>query len=83
VREVGGDTGGVDDIVERELADQRARLHEKGQRLANATRGSCDNYRRYTMSAPDSLIHKPRVPELCLLTNFDHICGVCEVEKKV
>jgi hypothetical protein len=43
VREVGGDTGGVDDIVERELADQRAGLHEKRQRLANATRGSCNN----------------------------------------
>ncbi len=33
VGEVGGDARGVDDIVERELVDERAELEEKGQRL--------------------------------------------------
>lgn len=33
VRKVGGHTGGVDDIVEGELVDERASLEEEGQRL--------------------------------------------------
>ena len=40
VREIGGDTGSVDDIVEREVVDKWAGLEEEGQRLANATSGS-------------------------------------------
>ena len=33
VRKVGGHAGGVDDIVEGELVDERASLEEEGQRL--------------------------------------------------
>jgi hypothetical protein len=33
VREVGGDTGGVYDIVERKFVDKRADLEEERQRL--------------------------------------------------
>ena len=33
VRKVGSHTGGVDDIVEGELVDERAGLEEEGQRL--------------------------------------------------
>ena len=33
VRKVGGHTGGVDDIVEGELVDERASLEKEGQRL--------------------------------------------------
>ena len=41
---VGGDTWSVDDIVESELVDKRASLHEEGERLANATGSTCDDY---------------------------------------
>jgi hypothetical protein len=40
VRKVGGDTGSVDDIVERKVVDERAGLEEEGQRLANTASGS-------------------------------------------
>lgn len=43
VRQVGGDTGSVDDIVERELVDEGRDLEEEGQRLANATGSTCDD----------------------------------------
>ena len=33
MRKVGSHTGGVDDIVEGELVDERAGLEEEGQRL--------------------------------------------------
>jgi hypothetical protein len=33
VRKVGGHAGGVDDVVEGELVDERAGLEEEGQRL--------------------------------------------------
>lgn len=33
VREIGGDTGSVDNIVEGELIDERAGLEEEGERL--------------------------------------------------
>ena len=33
VREIGSDTGGVDNIVEGELVDERAGLEEEGERL--------------------------------------------------
>ena len=33
VGEIGGNTGGVDNIVEGELIDERAELEEEGQRL--------------------------------------------------
>ena len=33
VGQVGGDTGGVDDIVEREVVDLLARFEEEGERL--------------------------------------------------
>ena len=33
MRKVGGHTGGVDDIVEGELVDERASLEKEGQRL--------------------------------------------------
>lgn len=33
MRQVGRDTGGVDDIVEGKLVDQRGQLQEEGQRL--------------------------------------------------
>lgn len=41
---VGGDTWSVDDIVKSELVDERASLHEEGERLANATGSTCDDY---------------------------------------
>ncbi len=34
MRQVGGDTGGVDDIVEGELVNERGELEEQRQRLA-------------------------------------------------
>lgn len=40
MRKVGSDAGSVDDIVERELADFRVGLAEKGEGLANASSGS-------------------------------------------
>lgn len=43
VGEVGSNTGGVDNIIEGEDVDKRRRLHEKGERLANTARGSCDD----------------------------------------
>ena len=43
VRQVGGDTGSVDDIVERELVDEGREREEEGQRLANATGSTCDD----------------------------------------
>jgi len=43
VGEIGGDTWGVDNIVESELVDKRASLHEEGERLANATGSTCDD----------------------------------------
>lgn len=46
VREIGGDTGSVHDIVEREVVNERAGLEEKGQWLSNSTGSSCDNCRR-------------------------------------
>ena len=36
MRKVGGHTGGVDDIVEGELVDERAGLEEEGQRLGGS-----------------------------------------------
>ena len=39
--EVGGDTGSVDDIVEGEVVDERARLEEEGQWLSDTTGGTC------------------------------------------
>lgn len=33
MREIGSDTGGVDNIVEGELVDERAGLEEEGERL--------------------------------------------------
>jgi len=41
VGEVGGDTGSVDDIVEGEVVDERARLEEEGQWLSDAAGGTC------------------------------------------
>lgn len=76
--QVGGDTGGVDNIVEVELADQRARLHEKRQRLANATGGSCDDCEGCNMSAPDSLTiaaPRPHVLYIPTLTISAVLCG--------
>jgi hypothetical protein len=44
VGEVGRDAGRVDDIVERELVDVRARLEQEGEGLANACAfSSADN----------------------------------------
>lgn len=43
VRQVGGNTGCVDDIVQRELVDKGRDLKEEGQRLANATGCTCDD----------------------------------------
>ena len=43
VGQVGGHTGGVDDIVERELVDERAGLEEEGQWLADTARGTSDD----------------------------------------
>ena len=40
MREIGGNTGSVDNIVERELIDERASLQQERERLANATRGT-------------------------------------------
>jgi hypothetical protein len=36
VGEIGGHAGGVDDIVEGELVDERAGLEEEGQRLGGS-----------------------------------------------
>jgi len=44
VGKVGCDTGSVDNIVERELVDQRRRLEEERQRLANTAGCTCDDY---------------------------------------
>lgn len=54
MRKIGGDTRGVDDIVERELVNEWASLHEKGERLANAAGGTCDDYKNRTVS--DSVV---------------------------
>lgn len=35
MREIGSDTGGVDDIVESKLIDKRACLQQEGQGLQN------------------------------------------------
>ena len=43
VREVGGDTGSIDDIVKRQLIDERAGLQKKGERLTNASSGTEDD----------------------------------------
>lgn len=43
VRKVGSNTGSVDDIVEREVIDQGARLEKEGEGLANSSRGTCDD----------------------------------------
>lgn len=37
MRQIGRDTGGVDDIVEGELIDERASLQEQRQRLVDRT----------------------------------------------
>ena len=42
MRKVGSHTGGVDDIVEGELVDERAGLEEEGQRLADSATGTED-----------------------------------------
>lgn len=39
MREVGGNTRSVDNIVESELIDERASLEEEGQRLKTGERG--------------------------------------------
>ena len=43
VGEIGSDTWSVHNIVKGELIDERASLEEEGQRLSNATGGSCDD----------------------------------------
>lgn len=43
MREVGGDTWGVDDVVESELVDERTGLEQKRQWLTNAARGTRDD----------------------------------------
>jgi hypothetical protein len=46
VRQIGRDTGGVDDIVQGELVNQRGELEEKGQRLSNTARGASNDCRQ-------------------------------------
>lgn len=41
--EIGGDTWGVDDIVEGELVDERAGLEEEREWLADTAGGTCDD----------------------------------------
>ena len=41
--QVGGDTWGVHDIVKGEVVDERARLEEEREWLANTARGTCDD----------------------------------------
>jgi hypothetical protein len=43
VRQIGGDTGGVDDIVQGKLVNERGELEQQGQRLSNATRGASND----------------------------------------
>jgi hypothetical protein len=50
VREVGSDTGSIDDIVKRQLIDEGTGLQEKGERLTNASSGTeddCDECERW------------------------------------
>lgn len=51
VRQVGGNTWSVDDIVERKVVDERAGLEEEGQRLADTARCTCDDYKLASVSA--------------------------------
>ena len=43
MREIGGDTGGVDDIVEREVVDVGRSLQKKGERLREKARSASAN----------------------------------------
>lgn len=52
VGQVGGDTLGVHDIVERKVVDEWASLEEERQRLTDTTSGTCDDCRVDTRSAP-------------------------------
>jgi len=43
VGEVGGDTGGVDDIVQAQFSDDRVELEQQGQGLSDSTGSTCDD----------------------------------------
>ena len=43
MRKIGSDAGRVDNIVQREMVDERRRLEEERQGLANTARSTCDD----------------------------------------
>lgn len=44
VRDIGSNTGGVDNIVEGELRDERRGLEEEGERLSDTTGSTSNDY---------------------------------------
>lgn len=57
MRQVGGNTGGVDNIVEGELIDERGELQEQGQGLWRV-----DQHRRMTDDAVKGELHTCPIP---------------------